>query len=163
MGTEHFSLIKHQSLEKSFKSVSGREKMADKEWDNRVEVAEDAAKQLCDNYYMVMDKKRQQIHKLYSEQATLIWDGNKVDTQDAIGKFLKDLPISNHRIDSLDVQPVDEVMTDGTTSFLIGVSGSVKFDKKSYLNFNQHFVVSKIDNKLKIISDTNRLCEQHRR
>ena len=55
--------------------------MGDKEWDNRVEVAEDAAKQLCDNYYMVMDKKRQQIHKLYSEQAILIWDGNKVDTQ----------------------------------------------------------------------------------
>lgn len=65
-----------------------------------------------------------------------------------------------HRIDALDVQPVDSTMTDNKTSFLIGIAGTVKYgDRSPYKNFNQHFVVSKIDDKLKIISDTIRISE----
>ena len=51
-------------------------------------------------------------------------------------------------------------MTQNKTSFLIGVSGTVKHGERApFKNFNQHFVVSKIDDKLKIISDTVRITE----
>jgi hypothetical protein len=55
--------------------------MGDKEWKGKVELAEETAQQLADTYYEMIDKKRQQIHRFYSEQAILSWDGNKEKTQ----------------------------------------------------------------------------------
>ena len=89
----------------------------------------------------------------------MTWEGNKVKTQDMIGSFLKDLPSSNHRIDALDVQPISAAMNDGKKSYLIGISGTVKFDKEPLKSFNQHIVVSNDGGSLKIISDTLRLTD----
>ena len=51
-------------------------------------------------------------------------------------------------------------MTDDKTSFLICVAGTVKYgQERSFKTFNQTFVVSKIEDKLKIISDTLRIGE----
>ena len=41
--------------------------MTDTEWKDQVEDAEGAAQTLCETFYDIYDKKRQQIHKFYSE------------------------------------------------------------------------------------------------
>ena len=41
--------------------------MTDTEWKDQVEDAEAAAQTLCETFYDIYDKKRQQIHKFYSE------------------------------------------------------------------------------------------------
>ena len=98
-------------------------------------------------------------YDFFSSGAILTWEGNKVKTQDMIGSFLKDLPSSNHRIDALDVQPISAAMTDGKKSYLVGISGTVKFDKEPTKSFNQHIIVSKVGASLKIISDNLRLTD----
>ena len=61
-----------------------------------------------------------------------------------------------NRIETLDVQPVEESMTDGKSSFLISAAGTVRFGTKMTKVFNHHFVVAKVDGHLKIISQTVR-------
>lgn len=128
----------------------------DKEFKEKTEDAEAAAQQLCDSYYEFIDKKRHQIHRMYAESAILVYNGKKCKSQEEIKKTLTGVPDSNHRIESLDVQPVADSMTDGKLSFLIGANGSVKFGKTCHKNFNHHFVVAKVDGHLKIISQTVR-------
>ena len=145
--------------------------MNDKEFKERTEDAEQAAQQLCDSYYECLDKKRHQIHRMYAESSILIYDGKRLKSQDEIKKQLNDGDDSNHRydevirqfltryrIETLDVQPVDDSMTDGKSSFLISAAGSVRFGTKSAIQkvFNHHFVVAKVDGHLKIISQTVR-------
>jgi len=132
--------------------------MNDKEFKERTEDAEQAAQQLCDSYYECLDKKRHQIHRMYAESSILIYDGKRLKSQDEIKKQLTDGDDSNHRIETLDVQPVDDSMTDGKSSFLISAAGSVRFGTKSAIQkvFNHHFVVAKVDGHLKIISQTVR-------
>ncbi|CBY21501.1 unnamed protein product [Oikopleura dioica] len=132
--------------------------MNDKEFKERTEDAEQAAQQLCDSYYECLDKKRHQIHRMYAESSILIYDGKRLKSQDEIKKQLNEGDESNHRIETLDVQPVDDSMTDGKSSFLISAAGSVRFGTKSAIQkvFNHHFVVAKVDGHLKIISQTVR-------
>ncbi|CBY30455.1 unnamed protein product [Oikopleura dioica] len=132
--------------------------MNDKEFKERTEDAEQAAQQLCDSYYECLDKKRHQIHRMYAESSILIYDGKRLKSQDEIKKHLNEGDESNHRIETLDVQPVDDSMTDGKSSFLISAAGSVRFGTKSAIQkvFNHHFVVAKVDGHLKIISQTVR-------
>ena len=59
-------------------------------------------------------------------------------------------------------------MTDGKKSYLVAISGSIKFDNEPLRAFNQHIILAKVDSSLKIISDTVRLTDafdnrQHQR
>ena len=48
----------------------------------------------------------QLMSKLYLDTAEGLWNGNKLKGKDAIIKFFEDLPTSEHKLESLDAQPV---------------------------------------------------------
>uniref|UniRef100_A0A3P8WWZ0 Nuclear transport factor 2-like export factor 2 n=1 Tax=Cynoglossus semilaevis TaxID=244447 RepID=A0A3P8WWZ0_CYNSE len=57
-------------------------------------------------YYDCMDKKRRNLTRLYLDKATLVWNGNTVSGQDALGEFFESLPSSEFQVHTLDCQPV---------------------------------------------------------
>ncbi|XP_047013153.1 NTF2-related export protein 2 isoform X2 [Ictalurus punctatus] len=57
-------------------------------------------------YYDCMDKKRRNLTRLYLDKATLVWNGNNVSGQDALGEFFESLPSSEFQVHTLDCQPV---------------------------------------------------------
>ena len=46
------------------------------------------------------------LDKVYLETATLLWNGNEVVGREAIVKYLTALPASDHKVMTLDSQPV---------------------------------------------------------
>ena len=48
----------------------------------------------------------QLLSKLYLDTAEALWNGNKLKGKEAITKFYEDLPTSEHKLESLDSQPV---------------------------------------------------------
>lgn len=48
----------------------------------------------------------QNLTRLYLDKATLVWNGNNVSGQDALGEFFESLPSSEFQVHTLDCQPV---------------------------------------------------------
>ncbi|KAG7464953.1 hypothetical protein MATL_G00171110, partial [Megalops atlanticus] len=93
-------------------------------------------------YYDCMDKKRRNLTRLYLDKATLVWNGNAVSGQDALGEFFESLPSSEFQVHTLDCQPVHEQATQGQTTLLVVTAGSVKFDGNKQRYFNQNFLLT---------------------
>ncbi|XP_029917318.1 NTF2-related export protein 2-like [Myripristis murdjan] len=93
-------------------------------------------------YYDRMDKKRRNLTRLYLDKATLVWNGNVVSGQDALGDFFETLPSSEFQIQTLDCQPVHEQATQGQTSLLVVTGGTVKFEGNKQRFFNQNFLLT---------------------
>ncbi|XP_026472079.1 NTF2-related export protein-like [Ctenocephalides felis] len=112
-------------------------------------------------YYETMDKRRHLMSKLYLDTGILAWNGNGSTGKDAIQKYFSDLPPSEHKLLSLDAQPVLEDAVSSQHTILILVSGTVKFNAEStdvkQRSFQQHFLVTAQGDKWKIASD----CVRH--
>ncbi|VEN55355.1 unnamed protein product [Callosobruchus maculatus] len=70
-----------------------------------------------------------------------------------------DLPTTDHSITTLDAQPILDSAVNGQLSFIIQVSGSVRYQDKPSKTFQQNFVVTAQGDKWKIVSDCFRLQE----
>lgn len=53
----------------------------------------------------------QNLTRLYLDKATLVWNGNAVTGQDALGEFFESLPSSEFQVHTLDCQPVHGMQT----------------------------------------------------
>uniref|UniRef100_A0A4W5LJG9 NTF2-related export protein n=1 Tax=Hucho hucho TaxID=62062 RepID=A0A4W5LJG9_9TELE len=93
-------------------------------------------------YYDCMDKKRRNLIRLYLDKATLVWNGNAVSGQAALGDFFESLPSSEFSVQTLDCQPVHEQATQGQTTLLVVTAGQVKFDGQKQRYFNQNFLLT---------------------
>ena len=82
-----------------------------------------------------MDQKRHQITKLYSNDAILVYEGNKIKSSKEIGDFYGKMPSSSHRVTTLDAQPISQKMLNGISSVL--VSGNDSFDYRSIFPFSK--------------------------
>ncbi|KAG7241785.1 hypothetical protein INR49_024755 [Caranx melampygus] len=89
-----------------------------------------------------MDKKRRNLTRLYLDKATLVWNGNAVSGQDALGEFFESLPSSEFQVHTLDCQPVHEQATQGQTTLLVVTGGTVKFEGNKPRFFNQNFLLT---------------------
>ncbi|XP_066592355.1 NTF2-related export protein [Prorops nasuta] len=110
-------------------------------------------------YYESLDKRRYLISRLYLDTAVLIWNGNGIDGKDNIQKFWIDLPSSDHSITTLDAQPITGPSVANQLTFLVKVSGQVKYQDKAAKPFNQSFLITAIGDKWKIVSDCFRAQE----
>jgi len=110
----------------------------DREWKNIVEDAEETTKELCEKYYEVMDQKRHQITKLYSNDAILVYEGNKIKSSKEIGDFYGKMPSSSHRVTTLDAQPISQKMLNGISSVL--VSGNDSLNVGAIMGITQRVV-----------------------
>ncbi|XP_063709691.1 NTF2-related export protein [Culicoides brevitarsis] len=108
-------------------------------------------------YYDCMDKKRHQISRLYLDSGLLTWNGNGAAGKENIEKFLQELPTSEHTISTLDAQPVIDEAVEAQQTFIIEVSGTVRFENNPSRMFQQTFMVTAQQDKWKIVSDCFRI------
>ncbi|RWS13322.1 NTF2-related export protein 1-like protein [Dinothrombium tinctorium] len=122
----------------------------------------DYGKQFAEIYYEKLDKARHNLLKLFHEQSTLIWNGNRVDGNGNIAEFLERLPSSETHLLSVDSQPVEDLpQIAGRRMMSVLCSGRMKFASSSnFVNFTESFLLiaeaGADSNVWKVISDTYR-------
>ncbi|KAJ8954337.1 hypothetical protein NQ314_007111 [Rhamnusium bicolor] len=110
-------------------------------------------------YYETADKRRHLMSRLYLDTGLFAWNGNGITGNENIQKFVIDLPPTDHVITTLDAQPILDSAVSGQLTFMIQVSGSVKYQDKIPKTFQQNFIVTAQGDKWKIVSDCFRLQE----
>lgn len=99
----------------------------------------------------------QLMSRLYLDDGLLVWNGNGSNGKENIQKFFHDLPVSEHTIVTLDAQPIMEAPGFPQQTYLIQVSGVVKFVDSPPRPFQQTFMVTAQVDKWKVASDCFRL------
>lgn len=119
----------------------------------------EAAEQFVKLFYDVLDKRRHVAAQFYMDTATLTWNGHQVATPAEIVKFLETLPSSEHKVESMDAQPIAGNLIDGQTAILVVSSGVVKYQGNAIQAFNQNFLLVAQNQKWKIVTDCFRATE----
>ncbi|CAG4957572.1 unnamed protein product [Colias eurytheme] len=128
--------------------------VAVKKVDNACETAEEFTKL----FYKQLDNSRHLTSKLYLETGLLVWNGNGINGNTKIQKFLLELPPSNHYVKTLDAQPVSENFMPNNLTYLIQACGDVTYQNEEERKpFQQTFLIVAVDGKWKIASDCYRL------
>lgn len=129
----------------------------DDETKTKIMQAVTTAEQFSTLYYKKMDGERQSMDKLYLDTASLTWNGNPVEGKKDITSFLQTkIPKTDHHIQSLDGQPVEDNAVAGQTTVLVQVAGTVRFGDKGPSPFQQNFMLTAMDHKWKVATDTFR-------
>lgn len=95
--------------------------------------------------------------RLYLDTGLLVWNGNEALGKDNIQKYFQDLPASDTTMLTLDAQPIIDESVSLQPTFLIQVSGNVKFQNNPQKPFQQTFMITAQSEKWKIASDVFRL------
>ncbi|XP_067949004.1 NTF2-related export protein 1-like [Watersipora subatra] len=107
--------------------------------------ASEAATTFSKLFYDTYDKRRQALEKLYLTDATLIWDGNKVNGAANICKYLAELPSSSGtQVECVDCHPIADKLTEGQTSMIVNVMGLIRYStaKPKSTPFTQTFLMT---------------------
>nr|CAB3264528.1 NTF2-related export protein-like [Phallusia mammillata] len=123
----------------------------------QIEQAVEAGTKFCNLFYETYDKSRHKIGKMYHDSAKLVWEGNGVDGNANIQKYLQDLPGCFHHTDWFDSQPVLSQFTSGKETIMVAAGGTVKYDGHPLKAFTQNFTLTNVDGTWKIVSDNLRL------
>lgn len=94
------------------------------------------------------------------DSATFVFNGIGQSGTEKIRTFYQGLPTSEHRLQALDAQPVVDNAVSGQLTFLIQVSGMVKFDARAERPFQQSFIITAQGDKWKIFSDCYRIQDE---
>lgn len=95
--------------------------------------------------------------RLYLDNGSLIWNGNGAVGKENIEKYVLELPASEHNIGTLDSQPIIDDAVGSQTTFLIQVTGTVKFAEHHTKPFQQTFMITAQGDKWKIVTDCFRI------
>lgn len=95
--------------------------------------------------------------RLYMDNGLLVWNGNGANGKDNIQKYFQELPRSEHIMNTLDAQPIIDDAVSSQLTFIIQVSGTVKFQDNPTKPFQQTFMITAQGDKWKIASDCFRL------
>lgn len=102
----------------------------------------------------------QLVDRLYMDSATFVFNGIGQSGTGKIKEFYQELPVSEHRLHSLDAQPVVDNAVSGQLTFLIQTSGMVRYDNKPERPFQQTFIITAQGDKWKIFSDCYRIQDE---
>ncbi|KAK9393429.1 NTF2-related export protein 2 [Crotalus adamanteus] len=78
-----------------------------------------------------MDKRRRVLTRLYTDDATLVWNGNAVSGQEALAKFFEMLPSSDFQVNTFDCQPVHVCLKGDSMRFELSVLKDVSRNARS--------------------------------
>ncbi|XP_016982672.1 NTF2-related export protein-like [Drosophila rhopaloa] len=123
----------------------------------KVESCAHTAEDFARLYYASIDNRRQQVGRLYLENATLSWNGNGACGREVIERHFLDLPPSRHYNTTLDAQPIFDPAVGSMITYIILAGGNVQFGDDRRRNFQQTFIVTAVNDKWKIASDCYRL------
>jgi len=130
---------------------------------NETNLALLAAQEFAKLYHDTFDKRRQNIGKMYQEQAQIVWNGNPFNGREKIVEFFNTLPSSQHTVEGMDTQPVmgGLVGTEGDTStIIITFFGKAKYkSEKEGKSFTQTVLLASQDSKWKVVSDNYRFLD----
>ncbi|RZB41724.1 NTF2-related export protein [Asbolus verrucosus] len=126
---------------------------------SKIDQACRVAEEFTKLYYETSDKRRHLMSRLYLDSGLLAWNGNGINGNERIQKFFIDLPTSDHTINTLDAQPILDSAVNGQLTFMIQVSGTVKYQDRVPKSFQQNFIITAQGDKWKIVSDCFRLQE----
>ncbi|CAD6198324.1 unnamed protein product [Caenorhabditis auriculariae] len=121
------------------------------------EVCRDA-RAFVDIFYDTMDRKRDKIGFLYSEQPNLVWNGNPFQGHDSIRSYLQSLPETQHNLTSVDAQKLPGGAGLSESAILVTVAGETILGADQHA-FSQTFVLICQDAKYKINSDRFRYLD----
>eukprot|EP00475_Leptophrys_vorax_P020704 TRINITY_DN283_c0_g1_i1.p1 TRINITY_DN283_c0_g1~~TRINITY_DN283_c0_g1_i1.p1 ORF type:complete len:103 (+),score=29.40 TRINITY_DN283_c0_g1_i1:377-685(+) len=76
---------------------------------------------------------------LYSGNAVKIWNGTSFNGAQEITNLCAQLPVSQHKVESLDAHPI--TFPKGYSGLLITVTGSLRFGLRPEKKFIQNFVI----------------------
>ncbi|EDO49593.1 predicted protein, partial [Nematostella vectensis] len=125
-----------------------------------LERAAEAGETFSNLYYETFDKRRHKISKLYSKNATVVWNGNAVKGgTEQLTEFFTNLPTSEHTLHTLDCQPVSEQAIPGQTTILVIVEGLVQYEGHKAKNFSQNFLLTVEGTVWKVASDCFRFLD----
>ncbi|XP_050353981.1 NTF2-related export protein [Nymphalis io] len=127
-----------------------------------VDSACETAEEFTRVFYKQVDNSRHLTSKLYLDTGLLVWNGNGINGNDKIQKFLMDLPASNHVLKTLDAQPISENLVANRLTYLIQACGDVTYQNDDVKKpFQQSFLIVAVEGKWKIASDCFRLQVPH--
>jgi hypothetical protein len=109
----------------------------------------------------MQDFQRTETHKMYKPDGLRVWNGNAFGGSAEIERALMELPVSQHKVECLDAQPV--VADPSKTSLLILASGTVKYGMRPEMRFTETFVLEAsagADMVFQIASDMFRTSDQ---
>ncbi|CAJ0954824.1 unnamed protein product, partial [Mesorhabditis belari] len=120
------------------------------------------AMQLIRLYYEVIDRRRERLGFMYAEGASLVWNGNSVNGSQAIGKFLTEIPDTQHEVISVDVQRFSPLAAApfGGDAMTALIAGGVIIDG-IYHSFTQSMLLMRdpLSEKSMILSDRFRYVD----
>jgi len=109
-------------------------------------------------FYEAFDRRRNLVSKMYTDHASMVWNGEPLQGQSEIAKFIEKLPESEHTIRSLDAHHVNEQAMQGQKTILLLVAGLATYGGM-LRSFTQTFVLVQEDNVWKIASDRFRFID----
>ncbi|XP_052720887.1 NTF2-related export protein 2-like isoform X2 [Crassostrea angulata] len=122
----------------------------------KIDQASEAGEQFAKLYYETYDKKRHMLNKLYLDTATMVWNGNGLSGLENIQKYLEGLPVTEHRMESLDCQPISDKVSGGQFSIIVKTYGTVKYQNRKSKTFHQNFMLTSQNNVWRVVSDSFR-------
>lgn len=119
-----------------------------------IENACETAEEFTRLFYKQLDSSRHLTSKLYLDTGLLVWNGNGINGNEKIQKFLMELPASTHVLKALDAQPISESVVSNNFTHIIQACGEVTYqNEESRKPFQETFVIVAVDGKWKIASD----------
>lgn len=94
---------------------------------------------------------------MYLDNGLLVWNGNGASGRDQIQSAVLQLPTTNHRLNTLDAQPIIDETTVGQATFCITCGGTVKYNGHEVKPFQQSFIITADGDKFRIVSDIYRV------
>mmetsp|Transcript_29814 Transcript_29814/g.47532 ORF Transcript_29814/g.47532 Transcript_29814/m.47532 type:complete len:157 (+) Transcript_29814:128-598(+) len=98
------------------------------------------ATKFIDVYYKVLDYQRTQIPTFYRPISKIKWNGKEI-VHNQLPQFWSQVPMSRHRLLSVNAQPIPVLPMSSTPTILITVNGTVSYLGSKPTLFSQTFVI----------------------
>ncbi|KAG5451936.1 NTF2- export protein 2 [Clonorchis sinensis] len=132
----------------------------DEDEEKRWRLASEAGQKFSSLYYRAFDKpSRPEIPGFFMDTVVLLWNGNRVEGNDAVVQFLNKLPKCSTMLHSLSAQPVHKSLSGDRLLVLVNVFGTIKFDQHNTRQFSETFFLTQKDDLWRIQSDTFRFID----
>ncbi|CAH8580698.1 unnamed protein product [Heterobilharzia americana] len=123
-------------------------------------IASEAGEKFSALYYRAFDKSnRPDLPGFFMDNVVLLWNGNRVDGQQAVVEFFSKLPDSTCNLHSLSCQPVHKSLSGDRLLVLVNVFGTIKFDQHPIHIFSETFFLTQESNLWRVQSVTFRFID----
>ncbi|KAL7063370.1 hypothetical protein AAHC03_0181 [Spirometra sp. Aus1] len=122
--------------------------------------ASEAAEKFSSLFYRSLDKPgRPDLPGFYTENAILLWNGNRVESRSEVVAYWTKLPRSQTNLHTLSAQPIQKAISGGSSLVMVNVFGTIKFDGNPSKTFSETFFLIQESNLWRVQSDTFRFIE----